>query len=81
VTHAVTQVGGSAATAMSHALKELFGQFDWVQRSLLILYVGLEQGGRSALYIAHPRHAGQGINPAYSLRKAILLIFTSPEPG
>jgi hypothetical protein len=29
---------------MAHALKELFGQFDWVQRSLIFIYVGLEQG-------------------------------------
>jgi hypothetical protein len=58
---------------MSHALKELVGQFDCVQRSLLFIFVGLEQG-RTALYIAHPRHARQGINPTYLLRKAIFLI-------
>ena len=47
---------------MSRALKELFGQFDWVQRSPIFVYVGLEQGA-DQLYIARPRHAGQGINP------------------
>jgi hypothetical protein len=31
--------------------------------------------GRIALYIAHPRHARQGINPTYLSRKAIFLIF------
>ncbi len=31
-------------TAISHAWEELFGQFDSVQRSLLFIYVGLEQG-------------------------------------
>ena len=36
---------------MSHALKELFGQFDWVQRSLILIYVVLEQG-TDQLYIS-----------------------------
>src|SRR3984957_18921406 len=39
--------------------------------------------GRLALYIARPRHAGQGINPTYSCRKAIflnfLLLATGPD--
>jgi hypothetical protein len=29
---------------MSRALNEFFGQFDWTQRSLIFIYVGLEQG-------------------------------------
>jgi hypothetical protein len=36
---------------MSHALKERFGQFDWVQRSWIFLHVGLEQGA-DQLYIS-----------------------------
>jgi hypothetical protein len=40
----------SAATAVSHALKELVGQFDCVQRSLIFIYVGLEQGPNSFIY-------------------------------
>jgi hypothetical protein len=54
---------------MSHALKELLGQFDCIQRSPIFLYVGLEQGPTSS-YIAHPHHARQGSNPTYSSRKA-----------
>jgi hypothetical protein len=33
---------------MSHALKDLVGQFDCVQRSLIFIYVGLEQGPNSS---------------------------------
>jgi hypothetical protein len=40
-----------SATALSHALEELVGQFDSVQRSLLLIYVGLEQGAHQ-LYIS-----------------------------
>src|SRR5882672_7880637 len=39
---------------MSRALKELFGQFDWVQRSSILVYVGLEQGA-DQLYISPVR--------------------------
>jgi hypothetical protein len=39
---------------MSPALKEFFGQFDWVQRSLIFVYVGLEQGA-DQLYISPVR--------------------------
>jgi len=40
-----------SATAISHALEALGGQFDWVQRSLLFVYVGLEHGSHQ-LYIS-----------------------------
>jgi hypothetical protein len=39
---------------MSHTLKDLVGQFDCVQRSLIFIYVGLEQGPRNALTRAQP---------------------------
>jgi hypothetical protein len=29
---------------MSRALNEFLGQFDWIQRSLIFIDVGLEQG-------------------------------------
>jgi len=37
---------------MPDALNELCGQFDWVQRSLIFICVGLEQGPISFIY--HP---------------------------
>ena len=57
-------------------LKQLVGQFGGVQRSLIFIYVELEQGPNS-LYIAPDRHTRQGINQTCSSRKAIFLIFTS----
>jgi hypothetical protein len=41
-----------AAIAVPNALNELCRQFDWVQRSLIFIYVGLEQGPISFIY--HP---------------------------
>jgi len=35
---------------MFRVLKEIFGQFDWVQRSLIFTYVGLEQRPISYIY-------------------------------
>jgi hypothetical protein len=35
---------------MFHALKDLVGQFDCIQRSLIFIYVGLEQGPNSFIY-------------------------------
>jgi hypothetical protein len=35
---------------MSHTLKDLVGQFDCIQRSLIFIYVGLEQGPNSFIY-------------------------------
>jgi hypothetical protein len=61
---------------MSHTLKWLVGQFGGVQRSLIFIYVELEQGPNS-LYIAPDRHTRQAINQTCSSRKAIFLIFTS----
>jgi hypothetical protein len=58
---------------MSHVLEELLGKFDCVQGSLLLIYVGLEQGPNSS-YIAHPRHARQARYPTYSTRNANFLI-------
>jgi hypothetical protein len=40
-----------SATAISHAVQELVGQFDSIQRSLLFLCIGLEQGS-DQLYIS-----------------------------
>src|SRR5882672_8180273 len=40
-----------SATAISHALEALGGQFDWVQRSLVFVYVRLEHGSHQ-LYIS-----------------------------
>lgn len=41
----------SVATAMPHTLRELLGQFDLVQRSLILIHVVLEQG-TDQLYIS-----------------------------
>src|SRR5258708_1588848 len=49
-------LGGLAATAISHDLEELVGQFESVQRSLLFISVGLEQGPYQ-LYISPVRAA------------------------
>jgi len=49
----------SAATAMSHTLKDLVGQFDCVQRSLIFIYVGLEQGPNSFIYRASSPRASR----------------------
>jgi hypothetical protein len=58
---------------MPDALNELCGQFDWVQRSLIFIYVGLEQGPISFIY-RHPRHGRQGIKSTHSSRKAVCLL-------
>jgi hypothetical protein len=63
----------SAVTAMSHALKDLLGQFDGVQRSLIFIYVGLEQGPTAVLYIADPPHGRQEVKSTYSSRNAVLI--------
>jgi hypothetical protein len=52
---------------MSHALEELVGHFDRVDRSLLFFYVGLEQGPIS-FNIAPASHTRQAIKPTCSLR-------------
>jgi hypothetical protein len=39
-----------ATIAMPDALNEIYGQFDRVQRSLIFVYVGLEQGPISFIY-------------------------------
>jgi hypothetical protein len=55
---------GLAAIGMPDALNELCGQFDWVQRSLIFIYVELEQGPISLIY-AHSRHGRQGIKSTH----------------
>jgi hypothetical protein len=44
---------------MSHTLKDLVGQFDCVQRSLIFIYVGLEQGPNSFIYRPSSRCASR----------------------
>jgi hypothetical protein len=65
---------------MSRALNELFGQFDRIQRSLIFIHVGLEQGA-DQLYIS-PVRATQvkgSIRPIH--RKANFLIFVFLATG
>src|ERR1022692_1202593 len=59
--------GTRRATAMSRALEENAGQFDWVQRSLLSSPSGREQGSISFIYRACAP-CGQANKPTYSLR-------------
>jgi hypothetical protein len=61
---------------MSRALKELFGQFDWVQRSLIFIYVGLEQGPISCI---SPIRA-TGVKGSNRLIHREMRSFRSPPP-
>jgi hypothetical protein len=58
------------ATTLSHDLGKLVGQFDSVQRSLLLGLCRAGAWGLLSLYIAHPRRARQAINRSYSFRNA-----------
>ena len=62
----------SSATAMSHALEELVGQFDLVQRSLLLTYVGLEQGPISFIYGPYPPRASSDQTDVFIAKDAVL---------
>jgi hypothetical protein len=70
----------SSAPAMSHALDELVGHVDRLQRSLLFTHFRLEQGPIS-VYIADSRRARQGTKPTYSCRKtrSFYRSFKDPE--
>ena len=59
----------SSASAMSHALEELVGHVDRLQRRQPSRISGWSRG-RSALYIVHPRHVRQGIKSTHSSRNA-----------
>jgi hypothetical protein len=62
-----------AAIAAADALNEICGHFDWAQRSLIFIYVGLAQGLISYIYIAHSRHGSQAIKSTHSSQKAACL--------
>jgi hypothetical protein len=59
---------------MSHALEELVGQFDLFQRSLLLIYVGLEQGPISFIYGPYPPRASSDQTDVFIAKDAVLLI-------
>ena len=67
--------------AAPDALNEICGQFDWVQRSLIFICVGLEQGLISFIFIAHSRHGRQAIKSTHSSRKAACLLSSTALNG
>jgi hypothetical protein len=59
---------------MSHSLEELVGQFDLVQRSLLLTYVWLEQAPISFIYGPYPLRASSDQTDVFIAKDAVLLI-------
>jgi hypothetical protein len=70
-----------AAIAAPDALNEICGQFDWAQRSLIFICVGLEQGLISFIYIAHSRYGRQAIKSKHSSLKAACLLSSTALDG
>ena len=67
-----------AAIAMPDALNELCGQFDWVQRSLIFIYVGLEQGPISFVYRPSAPRASRDQIDAFNAKGALLIVLYRP---
>ena len=70
-----------AAIAAPDALNEICGQFDWAQRSLIFICVGLERGLISFIFIAHSCHGRQAIKSTHSSRKAACLLSSTALDG
>jgi hypothetical protein len=71
---------------MSHVLKELFGQFDWVQRSLIFIYVGLEQRPISYIYRPSVPRASRDQTDVFIAKGGLMsssytTVFAVPQPG
>jgi hypothetical protein len=64
-----------AAIAMPDALNELCGQFDWVQRSLIFIYVGLEQGPIGFIYRPSAPRASRDQIDALIAKGGLLIVF------
>jgi hypothetical protein len=62
-------------------LNEICGQFDWAQRSLIFICVGLEQGLIGFIYIAHSRHGIKRIKSTHSSRKAACRLSSTALDG
>jgi len=65
---------------MSHALEELVGQFDCVQRSLIFVYVGLEQGAEQLTYRRSALRASRDKSDLF-IEKGDLFALSSIGPG
>ena len=70
-----------AAIAAPDALNEICGQFDWAQRSLIFICVGLEHGLIGFKYIAHSRYGIKRIKSTHSSRKAACLLSSTALDG
>jgi hypothetical protein len=67
-----------AAIAAPDALNEICGQFDWAQRSLIFIYVGLEQGLISFIYRPFVPRASSDQLDAYIAKGDLLIVLYRP---
>jgi hypothetical protein len=63
---------------MPNALNELCRQFDWVQRSPIFIYVGLEQGPISFIYRPSAPQASRDQIDAFIAKGSLLIVFYRP---
>jgi hypothetical protein len=64
-----------AAIGMPDGSNEFFDQFDWVQRSLIFIYVGLEQGPISFIYRPFAPPASRDQNDAFIAKGGLHIVF------
>jgi hypothetical protein len=69
----------SSAGAMSHALEELVGHVDWLQRSLILSNFGLDQWPISTIYRRCASHPSRDKTDVFVLKDAILQDCPAPK--
>ena len=67
-----------AAIAVPDALNEICGQLDWVQRSLIFIYVGLKQELISFIYRPFAPRASRDQIDAFIAKGGLLIVFYRP---
>ena len=67
-----------AAIAAPDALNEICGQFDWAQRSLIFIYVGLEEGWINSIYRPFAPGASSDQIDAFIAKGGLLIVFYRP---
>jgi hypothetical protein len=60
---------------MPDAFNEICGQFDWVQRSLIFIYVGLEQRLLSFIYRPFAPRTSRDQIDAFIAKGGLLIVF------
>jgi hypothetical protein len=68
----------SSAPAMSHALEELVGHVDRLQRSLLFTHFRLEQGPISFIYRPSASRASRNQIDAFIAKRGLLIVLYRP---